>query len=514
MSQDSNKLNRELKFIEDSLKEGIITQGEYEIAKRRVEEKLIIVKKEEEEEAREEVAKVNGDNVNQTIDSLPDGPEGGLIDIETTSLPEEKIPDELDELSSRTDSFDTLDMEKKEDESHIEVYYDEKLVEEKKEENYDKGRQSEKINQAVESTEKTIEKPEEKPLPKKKGSSYKLETYGKKVGFHNKSTILIIISIILLIIIVLFSLNSGNNVNNDKKEKFIPVCEADLDCYKSGFFGKCLNASTESAECAFEAAISINISIITSENCALCDTNRMKNTLSQLYPGSNFKVLDISDSEAKKLISRLNIGSLPAYIFDKGVEETKRFESVKSTLSELNGLYLMKPGAAGSSYFFNSNEKDNQIDLFIYPFASSSIKAFENLMKLTEGIETDYNIMFYTRKDIDIRDNEVYELLRQVCIRDYSDDKFISYLGCIFEDEITEAACSTCLDNYNIPSDLIDSCVENKGKELINEDIKLADRFSINTVPVFLINNQYKKGGSLSVDILKDTFCEINPSIC
>ena len=38
---------------------------------------------------------------------------------------------------------------------------------------------------------------------------------------------------------------------------------------------------------------------------------------------------------------------------------------------------------------------------------------------------------------------------------------------------------------------------------LLNTDLEDAEDFSINTAPVFVINKAYKKGGSLSVDLLE-----------
>lgn len=439
MDQDSVKLLRELKFIEDSFKSGIITKSEFETARKRVEDKLALVKKEEAELEESAEIRKKQEEIKQAIKPEP-------IRIREQEKPKKKT----------------------------EVYYEDKPK---------------------------IIKKEPQISPKK--PSLHLETYGKKIGIPKKTVSLIIISAILLIIIAFFSFKPAKM----PEERFIPLCSTDLDCQKSGFIGKCFNASAKNAKCIFEPAALANITIIDSEECALCDIKRMKNSLSQLYPGANYRLLDAGESEAEALISKLNIEALPAYIFDNSVEKTTRFESTKSALIKINDLYLMKPAASGSSYFFKKKEKDT-VELFINPFASSSRKAFDNLLKLAKKHVIDFNIRFYTRKTPG--DAELDEILRQICIRDYSKTKLVSYLQCAFEDEIAE----TCMDKYNLPSERIESCMEKKGLSLLNKDIELAEEFSINTVPVFIFSNQYKKGGSLSVDILGDVFCRVNPKIC
>jgi hypothetical protein len=440
MSQDSNKLQRELSFIEDSFKAGIITKQEYESARKRVEDKLAAVREQELSE-------------------------------------QEKI-----EPKSEQPSFSNTQEEPK-----LEVYHEEIPVR----------------KPSVEQPKEEPEKEEPKKLKPIKTEKIHLETYGKKRPFLSKSTSLIILAIILLIIIAIFSFKPGQ-----VEEKITPVCETDLDCQQPNFVGKCLNASTKYAECIFSPANPIDITIISAKDCPLCDTRRMINSLTQIYPAAKFNTLD--KDEAKDMIEEHDIEVLPAYLLDNEVEQTQRFGSTKSMLIESGDYYMIKPTASGSSYFFDRKEKENYIDLFIDPFASSSVQAFDNLLGLSEEQEFDYAIRYYTRSDIDSESAEFYELKRQICIKDYSNDKFISYLRCVFTSGISEPVGSTCIEEYNIPAEKIDACIENKASDLLNKDLETAQQLSINTVPIFIFNNQYKKGGSLSVDILEENFCKIN----
>ncbi len=56
----------------------------------------------------------------------------------------------------------------------------------------------------------------------------------------------------------------------------------------------------------------------------------------------------------------------------------------------------------------------------------------------------------------------------------------------------------------------IKKCISANDKSTFEQDKEIAEIYSINTAPVFIFNNQYKKGGSLSIDILDEYYCKIN----
>lgn len=463
MSQDIAKLNKELTFIEDSFKAGIITRVEYEAAKRRVEDKLSLLKQEELELQREEKQE--------------------LEKQEKKEVAKEYIqPQEIKKEFKQEKPAD----------AKLEVYFSGKH-EEKKEE-------KEKIEQPTPSVQK------------KENVSFK--TYGNKK--LKLSVLLVSLAIIVLVVIFFYTAFFNNNSTNQTiikaPESFTPVCTMDLQCQKQGFIGTCLNASTRDAHCLYEAETPINITIISSKKCVLCDTSRIENTLSQLYPGSHIIELDTSDAAGKTLVSQLGITSLPAVIFDKSVENTKRFNSptssTRSTLTRNGNKYIMKPEAAGAVYFFTNKEEKNTIILFLSPSSSTSIKAYTNLLQLSENYKFNIIIGFYS-KDAPDR-----ELSRELCIKSGSEAQLVSYLNCIFRDEVTEDRAVNCMDNNGISKSKVETCIESDDSSLMAEENDLANSFYINTLPVFIFNSQYKQGGSLSVDILKESYCKVNAESC
>jgi len=146
--------------------------------------------------------------------------------------------------------------------------------------------------------------------------------------------------------------------------------------------------------------------------------------------------------------------------------------------------------------------KPNTIDLFIDPATSTSNKAFENILNLGTDITFDLNVKYFTRN------TQESEILRQICIRENT-DQFIPYLLCIFDRTVDDETASFCMENLKIDVETIKTCTVDQ-TNLLEEDLEAANSFSINTVPTFVFNNQYKKGGSLSVDLLNDFYCKIN----
>jgi hypothetical protein len=463
MSQDIAKLTRELQFIEESFRSGIISRQEYEAAKKRVEDKLSSLRSEEEETERTGFGLLKG-----------------KYDGEEASKEAEK--------------------ENKEKDQKLEVYYEsdaEKGEEKSLGEERDRAREAQKEE----------EKKEETKIKREEQPKIKLQTYGRKFSFRHW---IIISAIILLVLILIVSINQPAKLG-EKAEKFIPVCTTDIECQKPGYIGTCLSPSTKEANCSYELETPINITIITSKKCALCDIDRMRNTLSLLYQGASFSVIDSEDELAKELISKFNIDVLPAYIFDRSVEETKRFlsntSSTKETMIKRGNYYMLTPLAAGSTYFFKNDEDKNRAMLFIDPYSSTSHQAFKNLVELKKKRLFEINIKYYLRQADGLKDKK--EIARELCIRKNSEKKLIDYLKCLNGD-ISEENSVKCMEQEIISQSEAEGCITEDGEDLLEKDNELAGKFHINTLPVFIFNNQYKKGGSLSVDILEDAYCKVN----
>jgi hypothetical protein len=179
-------------------------------------------------------------------------------------------------------------------------------------------------------------------------------------------------------------------------------------------------------------------------------------------------------------------------------------------MEKFGDSYIMKPEAAGSNYFFKDEEEKNNVLFFFNPLSSTSIKAYNNLIDFSKDHPTDISIHYYSRQTAGA--DELREISRELCIRSYGHEKLVSYLSCM-DGRFTEDNALKCLD-ASISKSKVEECIETDAQKLLDIDNELAKHYYINTLPVFIFNNQYKKGGSLSVDILEESYCKVNPGNC
>ena len=104
-----------------------------------------------------------------------------------------------------------------------------------------------------------------------------------------------------------------------------------------------------------------------------------------------------------------------------------------------------------------------------------------------------------------VRGSPDEETMRQICIREESYSKLMAYSACIQDSDFSE-----CLSSYGINEENIDDCMDNEAESLLEKDMRTASEFYINTAPVFVFNNKYKKGGALSADNIEELFCLVN----
>ncbi len=334
-------------------------------------------------------------------------------------------------------------------------------------------------------------KPESPPVsdePDKKNETVALQTYSRPWRIPKKT---LLILLILAFFLALIYWPSPKEDASDTPEKR-PECFYDMDCQKEGFVGTCVNGSLAEARCLYtEESTAVNITVISSSACELCDVSRMKSSLKQIYPGAQF--IEIDSQDASDIIKRNGIDVLPAYIAGKEVKDAARYESTKMILIEKEDGFLIKPSATGSPYFFRNEQEKQNIALYIEPESEASAAAFENLQ--AADVEADIDIRFFTRQ-------LPSEAKRQVCIREYSKSALLRYLGCNKQ--------ASCIEKIQIPQDKISACMENMADGLLSKDMQDASSFAITSAPTFVFNNAYKKGGSLSADIIRSYYCSLN----
>jgi len=304
-NEQKERLEQELRFLKESLEADVISKDEYEKGKERIERKL---------------------------KEIEEGP--------TEEPPIEK-PTEAEKTEELKEDIEIKEF--KEKPTKIIGIEEEEMPEEpKKEETKESPIEIEKVKEKEESIEEEI-------------------TFSKKWVYA--------LAIMVIVAILFLSIRScykpSETTIEEPTEEFIPICSSNSDCKQKGKVGFCLSPGTEEAACEFKEDIRVELTVINDKNCKLCDSDRMKQVINEIFPNTNIKNIDYITVEAKQSIEKLGIDSLPAYIFDSNLTKAINFDDFKRALVKKGDKYIMTNTASGSNYYFKREKISNRLDIFL-----------------------------------------------------------------------------------------------------------------------------------------------------
>jgi len=341
--EQRERLEQELRFLKESLEADVISKEEYERGKERIERKLKEIEQQPEETSK------------QSFDGL-----SNQVDKKVESQSEEPIKEEIEIKEIKEKPTKIIGAETQ---PEIEEEIQEEKTEIKGEEKKEEKEPEEKIG--VKEEKKPEEEPEEEITISKKW--------------------LYALAIIIIAAILFFSIRRCSKEGSIMEEEFIPECSSNSDCKQPGKVGTCINPGEKEAKCEFKEDVRTELLVINDPACSLCDSSRMKNTIRSLFPKVTTTDLDYNSEEAKELINELNIGALPAYIFDSEVTKTINFDNFKRALIKEGNNYIITHTASGASYYFKRPQIENKLDIFltadIQEKVDSDLKEFTDLFQ-------------------------------------------------------------------------------------------------------------------------------------
>lgn len=282
----------------------------------------------------------------------------------------------------------------------------------------------------------------------------------------------------------------------------LPRCFADNDCKKEGLVGSCQNAGSPGASCLFSEATKINLTVISSKDCSVCNPEQVVNFLKKQFPGLIVNYLNYPDQKAAKLIGDLKLTALPAYLLGKEAAREKNFDNLKSSLEEKAEFYTLKPEASGLSYFLSRKEIQGKLDLFISLFDISSLGVLEAIKEFNPAVHL---LAIATGDNISAPggDAEVEEDLRSVCVQKYYPLKFWDYIVCRAK-KIGSSWWDDCAANMDLNK--LKACARSQeGRALLKENTRLNQELKIMFGPSYLLNNNqiFSSKGTPSKEELK-----------
>ncbi|MFH1622068.1 MAG: hypothetical protein ABIA97_02965, partial [Candidatus Omnitrophota bacterium] len=150
--------------------------------------------------------------------------------------------------------------------------------------------------------------------------------------------------------VVHIELNS--DIADDKNVlSLIPGCFNDKDCHKSGFTAKCKEQGTKKAKCDFSKIKPIKLTVIKPNACKTCNIDATLEQIKTVIVDPDVKYLEENNDSAKKIIKKLKIKMLPAYLIEKPIFEEEVVSKIKQISKEQDDFYVLEPGFTGVSYF-------------------------------------------------------------------------------------------------------------------------------------------------------------------
>ena len=340
--EERERLEKELRLLNESLEADIISRAEYEQQKKRIESQLeedgVLVVREDYEDGQKPVPK-KAEKKKSPKKSKKKEPSG-----EKEIAPEEK--EESYEKPEKEDMTKSVG-----DESIIKTEDIFKSSSKKAPEEIEEPSVEEEHKQEEEAAEEAVEEAPEKPKKNVKKS--------RKVWLKS------IIALILAVIVIAFFYQLMLMEDGKSSPSAYIECISDGNCTKAGYIGACTNAGTPEAQCEFTEMAPVNLTVINDPSCDVCGSSRMESVLLQLFPGIMVNYLSFGTDSAKQKIEALGIGALPAYILGNEVEQAHGFSEFSRALALKGDVYLVSPSASGSPYFFSRKAEKGKLDLYL-----------------------------------------------------------------------------------------------------------------------------------------------------
>ncbi len=278
-------------------------------------------------------------------------------------------------------------------------------------------------------------------------------------------------------------------IKEDRRIKSIlPACFKDSDCPKrEGLVSICEKPGRDS-QCIYLEMKPLRVKLITKFDCKACSTELAERLLKNIFRAVEFEKMDYKTKEAQRLIKKLSLKTLPAFIFDTSLVERKEFNKLKGIFEDRgSSYYLLKPKFSGIFYYLERPFIDKRIDLFIDLYQKDARGLLEKITSLAEKKKYFLKLHFILKEK---KKSIEEEYLRTLAVRELYPQKFWEYLLHRLLD-IESSFWNLVLEDLDIDVKKISNfALSEKAKKLLDENLSLAEELGVNTSGVILLNNK------------------------
>ncbi|MDD4182611.1 MAG: hypothetical protein PHT53_02165 [Candidatus Omnitrophica bacterium] len=276
---------------------------------------------------------------------------------------------------------------------------------------------------------------------------------------------------------------------NTEVKKIIPACFKDNDCQKrEGLAASCQNQGSNAAACLYVEPNRIEALLITDTSCSFCVTDVTQNLLKEIFLGINFKVIDYKEPQAKELIKKYNITTLPAFILPQEIKKEKEFPKLTKFTDEKDGKFLLKPQLSGLFMLLNRKETSSRIDYFVNLYEPSMLSVLNDLASFCKKENIKLDVHFF------LTETSTYgypkeEIRMALAVKKAAPDKFLEYIAKRLTD-IKNTSWADSLEALHIDYNKIKETAKSKNLDkMIDDNDKLISELNINYGNAILVNN-------------------------
>lgn len=336
----------------------------------------------------------------------------------------------------------------------------------------------------------------------------------------------------------------------------IPICTQASECPpKAGQIPQCLNGGTAEARCEYTEDAKVELMVLNDPSCSSCDSTEIEKALDQIFLNIDTKYVDVNSAEGKKMVEDYNIDVVPAFIFDKNVEQTyiwKNNQQVQTIFESNNGNYKLLDEATGANHYVSEEKRqellqkigvvtgDNkpQIDFFVMsycPYGNQAEEIIEQVYNVL-GDSADFNPKYviysnYGGPEFCIDNEQKYcslhgavELnqdIREACVDEYFGiDKWFEFateMNSKCNSENADSCWTDVASGLGLDTQKISDCEKSEGITIAAKDKELNNLLGVQGSPQIFIEGVEYNGARDANSILAamcDAFDTEKPAGC
>ncbi|HBB36949.1 MAG: DSBA oxidoreductase family protein [Candidatus Moranbacteria bacterium GW2011_GWC1_45_18] len=264
----------------------------------------------------------------------------------------------------------------------------------------------------------------------------------------------------------------------------------------------------------------ITLQVLTDSKCEACDPTEYLKWLKRVIPTTLAKKVEMDSEEGKAIVEKLNVKSIPAFIFDENVAKTDVYAQAQGIFEKKDNKYLMNTEQvgfkAGKYLETPSVSKDNpqigpedaKVKVVLFSdFQCPYCKSFHETYRKAISEYKDRVLFAYKYLPLDFHKQAMNAAVAASCAGDQgkfwemSDRLYGSQADWQSTEGVAKFKSYAAALGLNAAN--FSECVDqNKPKDKIAADQEEAANFGISGTPAFFVNDQFI-GGVVSYEEMK-----------